>query len=141
MSYMWSLLKNLSIGTLIYDLMTLTLKVDLLFNSHILWMVSDKPAIFYMRISCDKTFLSEPQFLTLWLQSLTIMVIFGICLIHGHLCFIIHLTVLFSDHLMPRKWVNAMTIDKGSWGFRRNADLSQFYSIEDLLAELIYTIR
>ncbi|XP_048755999.2 plasma alpha-L-fucosidase-like [Ostrea edulis] len=43
-------------------------------------------------------------------------------------------------HVMPHKWVNAMTIDKGSWGFRRNADLSDFYSIEDLLEEVIYTI-
>lgn len=42
---------------------------------------------------------------------------------------------------MPHKWVNAMTIDKGSWGYRRNADLRDFYTIEELLEEVIYTIR
>lgn len=42
---------------------------------------------------------------------------------------------------MPHKWVNAMTIDKGSWGYRRNADLRDFYTIEELLKEVIYTIR
>lgn len=44
-------------------------------------------------------------------------------------------------HVMPHKWVNAMTIDKGSWGYRRNADLRDFYTIEELLEEVIYTIR
>jgi hypothetical protein len=34
-----------------------------------------------------------------------------------------------------------MTIDRGSWGYRRNADLSQYYSIEELLEEVVYTIR
>lgn len=43
-------------------------------------------------------------------------------------------------HVMPHKWVNAMTIDKGSWGYRRNADLRDFYTIEELLKEVIYTI-
>lgn len=33
----------------------------------------------------------------------------------------------------PRKWENAMTIEKDSWGFRRNAKLSDFMTIEELL--------
>ena len=35
--------------------------------------------------------------------------------------------------LQDRKWENAMTIDGGSWGFRQNADLSSYLSIEDLI--------
>ncbi|XP_061185892.1 alpha-L-fucosidase-like [Saccostrea echinata] len=43
-------------------------------------------------------------------------------------------------HVMPHKWVNAMTIDKYSWGYRRNADLSNYNTIEELLEEVITTI-
>ncbi|XP_061169907.1 plasma alpha-L-fucosidase-like [Saccostrea echinata] len=43
-------------------------------------------------------------------------------------------------HVLPHKWVNAMTLDKLSWGYRRDADLSQYYTIEELLEEMIYTV-
>ncbi|CAH1099941.1 unnamed protein product [Psylliodes chrysocephalus] len=42
--------------------------------------------------------------------------------------------------LQKHKWENAMTIDKQSWGFRRNAKLSDFFTIEELLSELASTI-
>ncbi|KAK6176160.1 hypothetical protein SNE40_014494 [Patella caerulea] len=42
--------------------------------------------------------------------------------------------------LQPRKWENAMTIDRHSWGFRRNAPLSDYLSTEQLLATFIETV-
>ena len=31
---------------------------------------------------------------------------------------------------MARKWENAMTLDKRSWGYRRNGKLHEYYSIK-----------
>ncbi|XP_012938975.1 alpha-L-fucosidase isoform X1 [Aplysia californica] len=42
--------------------------------------------------------------------------------------------------LLAHKWENAMTIDGHSWGFRRNADLSDYLSIEELLQTFVKTI-
>nr|CAB3247383.1 alpha-L-fucosidase [Phallusia mammillata] len=42
--------------------------------------------------------------------------------------------------LQTRKWENAMTIDKGSWGYRRNIQFDQYMTIEELLQELVTTI-
>uniref|UniRef100_A0A4W3GKT6 alpha-L-fucosidase n=1 Tax=Callorhinchus milii TaxID=7868 RepID=A0A4W3GKT6_CALMI len=36
-------------------------------------------------------------------------------------------------HLLPHKWENCMTIDRKSWGFRRNAELRDFLSIQQLV--------
>lgn len=35
--------------------------------------------------------------------------------------------------LQPRKWENAMTIDKKSWGYRADARLEEFLTSEDLI--------
>lgn len=35
--------------------------------------------------------------------------------------------------LQPKKWENAMTIDVISWGFRRNAKLSDYLGIEEII--------
>ncbi|KAH9508086.1 hypothetical protein Btru_052808 [Bulinus truncatus] len=43
--------------------------------------------------------------------------------------------------LQKHKWVNAMTIDKYSWGFRRNARLQDYLTIEGLLQTFIITVR
>jgi alpha-L-fucosidase len=43
--------------------------------------------------------------------------------------------------VQPHKWENAMTIDRRSWGFRREAPLSDYLNIEDLITILAETVR
>ncbi|XP_033632742.1 alpha-L-fucosidase-like [Asterias rubens] len=42
--------------------------------------------------------------------------------------------------LQKHKWENAMTVDKGSWGYRRNVHLSDFLSTQQLLHSMAKTI-
>lgn len=42
--------------------------------------------------------------------------------------------------LQPHKWENALTIDKESWGYRRNADLSDYLTLNELIKELVVTV-
>ncbi|XP_052223787.1 alpha-L-fucosidase-like isoform X2 [Dreissena polymorpha] len=42
--------------------------------------------------------------------------------------------------LQKHKWENAMTIDKYSWGFRREARLADMLSMEELLSEVVSTV-
>ena len=49
--------------------------------------------------------------------------------------------VFLTDTLQKHKWENALTIDKYSWGFRREATINQYLSIEDLVAQLVITVR
>lgn len=43
--------------------------------------------------------------------------------------------------LMVKKWENAMTLDKNSWGYVRPSRLEDYLSIRDLLLTLVQTIR
>nr|XP_042904153.1 alpha-L-fucosidase [Parasteatoda tepidariorum] len=42
--------------------------------------------------------------------------------------------------LQPRKWENAMTLDKGSWGYRRNLQLSDYLTTDELITTLAETV-
>ena len=43
--------------------------------------------------------------------------------------------------LQKIKWENAMTIDRHSWGFRREANLKDYLKIEELITQLASTVR
>lgn len=38
------------------------------------------------------------------------------------------------------KWENCFTIDKKSWGYRRNVDFSEYYTTSELIATLVTTV-
>ena len=67
-SHGYSLWQDLSYITIICELVTLTLKFDLLFKNfnlgHNFWTVRDKAFIFHMCIPCDKNFHTIPLFFT-----------------------------------------------------------------------------
>ncbi|CAM6032221.1 unnamed protein product, partial [Sphagnum compactum] len=42
--------------------------------------------------------------------------------------------------LQTHKWENAMTIDSGSWGFRREAQLKDYLTTDDLITNLAETV-
>ena len=42
--------------------------------------------------------------------------------------------------LQEHKWENAMTIDRGSWGIRRNINIEEILSVERLISELASTV-
>ena len=44
------------------------------------------------------------------------------------------------DELQSRKWENAMTLDKPSWGFRRDINLNEIYHIKELIQEIVKTV-
>jgi len=43
-------------------------------------------------------------------------------------------------HLLKHKWENAMTIDRKSWGYRRQAKLADFLSLHQLLTDMAETV-
>ena len=43
--------------------------------------------------------------------------------------------------LQNHKWENCMTIDKLSWGFRREAKLADYMEMDELIGLLVGTVR
>ena len=46
----------------------------------------------------------------------------------------------FSGTLQKHKWENCLTIDTQSWGFRRNAKLEEYLTIQQLITEMAQTV-
>ena len=46
-----------------------------------------------------------------------------------------------KDKLQSHKWENAFTVDKSSWGFRREAVYNNFLTIEEILEQIVSTVR
>ncbi|KAJ8298148.1 hypothetical protein KUTeg_024679 [Tegillarca granosa] len=44
------------------------------------------------------------------------------------------------DKQEKRKWENCMTIDKDSWGYRRNANIQDYYNMDELIQILVQTV-
>jgi len=43
-------------------------------------------------------------------------------------------------HILNHKWENCLTIDKKSWGYRRNAVLTEYMTIQELITQLASTV-
>jgi len=43
--------------------------------------------------------------------------------------------------LQKHKWENCMTVDKFSWGYRRNAHLSDYLTADEIVQTLSETVR
>ena len=49
--------------------------------------------------------------------------------------------VLFAGTLQKHKYENCMTIDKVSWGYRRNAPLADYLTTDQIILTLSQTVR
>ena len=49
--------------------------------------------------------------------------------------------VFYLGSLQNHKWENCMTVDRGAWTYRRDANLADFLTMDDLTKVLAETIR
>ena len=64
-------------------------------------------------------------------QNETLVLIESDCALHS----------VFAGVLQNHKWEDAMTVDKKSWGYRRNTSLSDFLTMDDLTYILASVVR
>ena len=68
--------------------------------------------------------------------------IIHVCIAKIYLFCVIFFSNFFStDKLQNHKWENAFTVDKASWGFRREAVYNNFLTIEEILEQVVTTVR
>ena len=48
---------------------------------------------------------------------------------------------LYAAVLQKHKYESGTTMDKGSWGYRRNTKFTDFLTIENLIWQLVSTVR
>ena len=62
-----------------------------------------------------------------------------------HVSYIFQYYVQYTLHILGQlqvhKWENAFTVDREAWTYRRNVNLNDFLSIEEILDELVSTVR
>lgn len=47
---------------------------------------------------------------------------------------------MFLGKLLERKWENALTIDKGSWGYSRLSTINNYLTTQQVIDTLVQTV-
>ena len=55
--------------------------------------------------------------------------------------YVIKCLTIIVGTLQKHKWENAMTVDKYSWGYRREATMDDILSTSALITQLVVTVR
>jgi alpha-L-fucosidase len=48
--------------------------------------------------------------------------------------------IKFLGVLQPHKWENAMTLDAESWGYRRNSNIEEYLTPEQLMTTIVESV-
>ena len=55
--------------------------------------------------------------------------------------YLLQLFFFTKGKLQNHKWENALTVDKHSWGYRRNVGIESYLNISQLIYQLASTVR
>ena len=58
--------------------------------------------------------------------------------LHAHVTTI---TYTLPGTLQKFKWEDCMTVQKGSWGYKRNTDINGYHTAEELINQLVIAVR